>query len=248
MKIGDDIEFTPMSCFACVLIGLWGGCIIGFITEYFTSSYTPVRVWKSLRRELPPTSSTVSRSDTSRHPAVLIISVIIYVGFSSAGMYGVSLSALGMLSTLATCLSIDVLGRVTTQAVSLRCVSFERVRNKTDALDAAGNTTAAIGKDLPSDRPLLCRLPCLALSSPACSLFTSQSLGMSVGRGRSTLEASCLRLPPVWCHGPYWLDGIDHALGWGPSQWSKRWPDGWRLRVSRILLGLTSMPAEGKTA
>jgi inorganic pyrophosphatase len=151
MTIGDDISFTPMSCFACVLIGLWGGCIIGFITEYFTSStYQPVR---DVARSTETGAATniiygLALGYKSAIVPVMIISVIIYVGFKSAGMYGVSLSALGMLSTLATCLSIDVFGPVCDNAggVAEMCELPERVRNKTDALDAAGNTTAAIGK------------------------------------------------------------------------------------------------------
>ncbi|KAL3898488.1 MAG: hypothetical protein SGPRY_012831, partial [Prymnesium sp.] len=62
---------------------------------------------------------------------VMILAAIVYASHTLAGMYGIALSALGMLGTLATCLTIDVYGPV---------------RQKTDALDAAGNTTAAIGK------------------------------------------------------------------------------------------------------
>ena len=78
----------------------------------------------------------------------MIISVTIFVAFGKAGMYGVALGALGMLSTLATCLSIDVFGPVCDNAggVAEMCEMPARVRFKTDALDAAGNTTAAIGK------------------------------------------------------------------------------------------------------
>ena len=151
MTIGDDIQFSPVSCFVCVIMGLWGGCLIGFITEYFTShSYSPVR-------EVAKSTETGAATNIiyglalgykSAIVPVLLISIIIYVAFTAAGMYGVSLSALGMLSTLATCLSIDVFGPVCDNAggVAEMCELPERVRDKTDALDAAGNTTAAIGK------------------------------------------------------------------------------------------------------
>merc|ERR1712028_209035 len=70
------------------------------------------------------------------------------IAFKYAGMYGVALSALGFLGTLSTCLSIDVYGPVCDNAGGLAEMSHfpESVRDKTDALDAAGNTTAAIGK------------------------------------------------------------------------------------------------------
>merc|ERR1711865_983625 len=72
----------------------------------------------------------------------------IYVAFYLMGMYGIALSALGMLSTLATCLSIDVYGPICDNAGGLAEMSGCRdtVRERTDVLDAAGNTTAAIGK------------------------------------------------------------------------------------------------------
>merc|ERR1719329_237867 len=81
MHIGDDIEFTPMACFACVVIGLWGGCIIGFITEYFTSStYQPVR---DVARSTETGAATniiygLALGYKSAIVPVMIISIIIY--------------------------------------------------------------------------------------------------------------------------------------------------------------------------
>jgi inorganic pyrophosphatase len=79
---------------------------------------------------------------------ITLIAVATYISFTLCGMYGVALAALGMLSTLATCLSIDVYGPVCDNAGGIAEMSEcpEYVREKTDALDAAGNTTAAIGK------------------------------------------------------------------------------------------------------
>jgi H+-translocating diphosphatase len=145
------VTVTPWTCYLCVIAGLWGGCAIGFITEYYTShSYTPVR---DVARSTETGAATniiygLALGYKSAIVPVIIISAIIYLGLKTAGMYGVALGALGMLSTLATCLSIDVYGPVCDNAggIAEMCELDEHVREKTDALDSAGNTTAAIGK------------------------------------------------------------------------------------------------------
>lgn len=78
---------------------------------------------------------------------VLAIAVTIFVSFTLANMYGISIAALGMLSTLATGLAIDGYGPIADNAGGIaEMCELEEVRKKTDILDAAGNTTAAIGK------------------------------------------------------------------------------------------------------
>jgi inorganic pyrophosphatase len=79
---------------------------------------------------------------------ITLLAINVYVAFYLCGMYGVALAALGMLGTLATCLSIDVYGPIADNAGGLAEMSEfpGYVRDKTDQLDAAGNTTAAIGK------------------------------------------------------------------------------------------------------
>ncbi|CEG49818.1 v-type h()-translocating pyrophosphatase [Plasmopara halstedii] len=126
-SIGSSFHVTPIRAFYCVAVGLWGGCIVGFVTEYFTShSYTPVR-------EVAHACETGAATN------------IIY-----AGMYGVALAALGFLGTLATCLAIDVYGPICDNAGGIAEMAElpAEVRDKTDALDAAGNTTAAIEESI----------------------------------------------------------------------------------------------------
>jgi len=147
------VNVTDMrpKAFLCICLGLWGGCLIGFITEYYTSSsYGPVReVAKST--ETGAATNIIYGLALGYQSAILpatIIAIVIYISFTNLDMFGISLAALGMLSTLATCLSIDIFGPVCDNAGGIAemagCPSH--VRKKTDGLDAAGNTTAAIGK------------------------------------------------------------------------------------------------------
>jgi inorganic pyrophosphatase len=146
-----NVEGSPIKAIACVWSGLWAGCVIGFVTEYYTShTYAPTR-------EVAQSCETGAATNIifglalgykSVIVPVLLLSSVVYFSFSTLDMYGVALAALGMLSTLATCLSIDVYGPVCDNAGGIaEMAGFpEEVREKTDALDAAGNTTAAIGK------------------------------------------------------------------------------------------------------
>ncbi|RLN08387.1 pyrophosphate-energized vacuolar membrane proton pump-like [Panicum miliaceum] len=79
---------------------------------------------------------------------IFAIAVGIYVSFTIAAMYGIAVAALGMLSTIATGLSIDAYGPISDNAGGIAEMAgmSHRIRERTDALDAAGNTTAAIGK------------------------------------------------------------------------------------------------------
>lgn len=79
---------------------------------------------------------------------IFAIAVAIYVSFSLAAMYGIAVAALGMLSTIATGLAIDAYGPISDNAGGIAEMAgmSHKIRKITDALDAAGNTTAAIGK------------------------------------------------------------------------------------------------------
>jgi len=135
----------------CVLSGLWGGLIIGLFTEYFTSnSYLPVQEVAESCRTGAATNIIFGLAlgyKSAIIPAV-VVAVDIYIAFSLAGMFGIACAALGMLSILATCLAIDAYGPIADNAggIAEMAEMGDDIREKTDALDAAGNTTAAIGK------------------------------------------------------------------------------------------------------
>jgi inorganic pyrophosphatase len=137
--------------FFCVCGGLWSGLIIGLVTEYYTShSYTPVR---DVARSCSTGAATniiygLALGYKSVIIPVFCLAATIYVSYSLAGMYGIATAALGILSTLSTGLTIDAYGPICDNAGGLaEMAGFpHEVRDITDALDAAGNTTAAIGK------------------------------------------------------------------------------------------------------
>lgn len=142
---------TPWDCFFCSVTGLWSGLIIGWFTEYYTSSaYSPVqRLAQSCETGAAPNIiGGLALGYKSTIIPVLAIALTIYVSFVKANMYGISLGALGMLSTLSVALTIDGYGPISDNAGGIAEMAKlgEDVRERTDILDAAGNTTAAIGK------------------------------------------------------------------------------------------------------
>jgi inorganic pyrophosphatase len=149
--IGNTIICTPWKAFACVCLGLWSGLIIGFITEVYTSNaYSPVQnlAEACCMGAAPNIILGLALGYFSCIIPVFCIAITIYVSFTFGGMYGVALSALGMLGCLPIALAIDGYGPISDNAGGIAEMSglVETVREKTDALDAAGNTTAAIGK------------------------------------------------------------------------------------------------------
>jgi inorganic pyrophosphatase len=151
LTTASAIATTPWKAYGCVMCGLWSGLIIGYITEIFTSnSYAPVReLAESCRMGAAPNIILgLALGYFSTIVPILCIAVTIYVSFTVAGMYGIALAALGMLGCLPIALSIDGYGPIADNAGGLaEMAGLEGiVRMRTDKLDAAGNTTAAIGK------------------------------------------------------------------------------------------------------
>ena len=142
---------TRWHIYTCVMTGLWSGLAIGFITEYYTSNrYAPVRnLVESCRMGAAPNIILgLALGYASTIVPILLIAVTIWVSFSFAGMYGIALAAIGMLGCLPVALTIDGYGPIADNAGGISEMSGldEEVRERTDMLDAAGNTTAAIGK------------------------------------------------------------------------------------------------------
>ncbi|MDZ4785297.1 MAG: V-type H(+)-translocating pyrophosphatase [bacterium] len=148
--LGDKLV-TQNGVLASVLCGLWSGLLIGYITEYYTShAYKPVREVADASQMGAATNIIygLSLGYKSTVVPVIAIAATVYVSFSLAGMYGIALAAIGMISTIAIGLTIDAYGPVSDNAGGIAEMSHlgPEVRARTDMLDAAGNTTAAIGK------------------------------------------------------------------------------------------------------
>ena len=145
--------------YAAILCGLIGGCAIGYFTEYYTSdTYKPTQ---KLAAAAETGSATViigglSLGMLSTIASILIVAIAILISFYAAGggasfdrgLYGIGISAVGMLSTLGITLAPDAYGPVADNAGGIAEMSGlpESVRERTDALDSLGNTTAATGK------------------------------------------------------------------------------------------------------
>ncbi|MDR1931989.1 MAG: sodium-translocating pyrophosphatase [Spirochaetales bacterium] len=148
-----------MGVYAAVLSGLIAGVLIGFFTEYYTSAtYKPTQELSAASLTGPATIiiGGISLGMFSTLLPVIIVGVSVLVSFFTAGggvefsrgLYGVGISAVGMLSTLGITLATDAYGPVADNAGGIAEMAHlpAEVRERTDALDSLGNTTAATGK------------------------------------------------------------------------------------------------------
>jgi K(+)-stimulated pyrophosphate-energized sodium pump len=133
------------------IAGLVGGVLIGYFTEYFTSdTYAPT---KELAASATGGTGIViirglALGMMSTLAPVMIIVFVTLLAVKAGGLYGVAVAAVGMLSTLGITLATDAYGPVADNAGGIAEMSDlpDEVRNRTDALDSLGNTTAATGK------------------------------------------------------------------------------------------------------
>jgi K(+)-stimulated pyrophosphate-energized sodium pump len=144
-------EVTRSGVLWSVLAGLWSGLLIGYVTEYYTShSYGPVRGVADASKTGAATNIIygLSLGYESAVVPVIALAVTTYLSWDLAGMYGIALAAIGMISTIAIGLTIDAYGPVSDNAGGIAEMAElgPEIRKRTDTLDAAGNTTAAIGK------------------------------------------------------------------------------------------------------
>jgi len=150
-KATDPLMCTRWTAYACVCLGLWSGMVIGFTTEYYTSNaYGPTQALANSCDQGPAPNIILGLALGYKSVVIpiLCIAATIFYAFTAGGMYGIALAALGMLGSLPVALSIDGYGPISDNAGGVAEMSGlpAGIRDKTDALDAAGNTTAAVGK------------------------------------------------------------------------------------------------------
>ena len=160
---------------APVLIGLLAGVLIGFFSELFTSaSYRPtIKLAQSAESGAGPViiNGTALGMLSTAAPVLIIAAAVLASYFlmngegnGAMGLFGVGISAVGMLSTLGITLSTDAYGPVADNAGGIAQMSgmSEEVRTRTDALDSLGNTTAATGKGFAIGSAMLTALALLS--------------------------------------------------------------------------------------
>ena len=168
---------SDFDIFWAIVAGLGAGVIIGVVTEYFTSyDYGPTkRVAEAAQTGAATTMiSGIATGMQSTVIPVLIIAGAILAAYELAGFYGVALAGVGMLSTLGITLATDAYGPVADNAggIAEQAQLAPEVRQRTDALDALGNTTAATGKGFAIGSAGLTSLALLAAYGQTAGLTT----------------------------------------------------------------------------
>jgi K(+)-stimulated pyrophosphate-energized sodium pump len=148
---GNHVFYTWWGICVAVVAGLAAGIAVGVITEYYTATNkTPVNTIVEASKTGPATTiiQGVAVGMNSTTFPILVIGVAILLAYEFAGLYGIALAALGMLSTTAIQLATDAYGPIADNAGGVAEMSRlgRDIRARTDKLDAVGNTTAAIGK------------------------------------------------------------------------------------------------------
>lgn len=151
VKLHEDFAIGWASPWVSSILGIISGVAIGKITEFYTSTkYKSVRSIAEISRE--GEAFVITKGDAVGSKScllpILVIGLSLFISGKLCGVYGIAIAALGMLSFVATTVSIDAFGPIADNAggIAESCRLGPDIRAITDQLDAVGNTTAAIGK------------------------------------------------------------------------------------------------------
>lgn len=147
----SGVTYTSLNVFFAVIAGLAAGVLIGLITEYYCSTHNKPVVNIAYQSVTGAATNIIAGLGTgmmSTGLPIIVLSAAIIASHFFAGLYGIAIAALGMLSVTGIQLAVDAYGPISDNAGGIAEMSGlpPEVRERTDKLDAVGNTTAAIGK------------------------------------------------------------------------------------------------------
>jgi len=147
----EGFTYTSLNVFYAVLIGLASGVLIGLITEYYCSTDNKPVIEIARQSITGAATNIIAGLGTgmmSTGLPIIVLSIAIVASYHFAGLYGIAIAALGMLSVTGIQLAVDAYGPISDNAGGIAEMAAlpPEVRERTDKLDAVGNTTAAIGK------------------------------------------------------------------------------------------------------
>ncbi len=198
--IGLILGWQHIGVYWAVLAGLVGGVLIGLLTEYYTSgTYKPTQNVANTATTGPATViiSGLSVGMLSTFLPVLVVCGAIMISYYAAGggnfnlgLYGIAISAVGMLSTLGITLATDAYGPVADNAGGIAEMSGlgKEVRERTDALDSLGNTTAATGKGFAIGSAALTALALIASFTEKVSFESAEMIKKITAAGGQAPE------------------------------------------------------------